>query len=632
MSSVSVNARNAGAPEIDLSVVIVVDCVYGEENPRQRSLDSEPHVEPDASSREATTTVLRRLSILDNKMENVTARLSTIEDRLTSLLDLHLSGSVQASHAARNPRNGTDAPNLASNQGQSVVAEQEAPAPMDVGVPEDVVAAAVDAYFFYCHNQPYSFFHEAHFRRRLSERTVPTHLLLTIVATAGRFCSHPYFTGRVHEASVDCANRAWKLIVSDCFTEGTGTEISAVQTVALLGLFDFTAGRSRHGSAWVKVGMSVRMAQDCGLMLENATHLPYMEQEERRRVFWSVYLLDRLVSCGRGRPPAIVDASCHLQLPCEEVVWKNEVWSKTQSLDEMTNRALTVPQSQGSFAHVIAMAQILGRSAQYMLQEFNIRSPHPPWDRSSDFAALESDLLHFESSLRIQQPLQQVLAPYISADGVVDYHTTGPIIFSRAFYHLCYCLLNHPFLLKRRIDTCRTLAPTSFLTRSSDLGWLHAQHMLALIRDARGLGCSFHSSSSGYCATVAGSIIALRTGDSDLAVSQRAQVLLEEALSYLDTLGRHWNNVSSMATVLRRMVYDGFLGGSLCSSELQRANITLAEEETLWAVVDYNTMSSTVSEEALNNNQDLSSIWLDSWTDLFGVSGDQIAPLTPNPL
>ncbi|KAJ0333805.1 hypothetical protein COL922a_010477 [Colletotrichum nupharicola] len=219
---------------------VSVNCVYGEENPQQRSLDSEPHVEPDASSREATTTVLRRLSILDNKMENVTARLSTIEDRLTSLLDLHLSGSVQASHAARNPRNGTDAPNLASNQGQSVVAEQDAPAPMDVGVPEDVFAAAVDAYFFYCHNQPYSFFHEAHFRRRLSERTVPTHLLLTIVATAGRFCSHPYFTGRVHEASVDCANRAWKLIVSDCFTEGTGTEISAVQTVALLGLFDFT--------------------------------------------------------------------------------------------------------------------------------------------------------------------------------------------------------------------------------------------------------------------------------------------------------------------------------------------------------------------------------------------------------
>lgn len=80
------------------------------------------------------------------------------------------------------------------------------------------------------------------------------------------------------------------------------------------------------------------------------------------------------------------------------------------------------------------------------------------------------------------------------------------------------------------------------------------------------------------------------------------------------------------------MLYDGFLGSSLCSSELQMANITLAGEETMWAVVDYNTMSSTVTEEASNNNQEPTSIWLDSWTDLFGVSGDQLAALATNPL
>ena len=52
----------------------------------------------------------------------------------------------------------------------------------------------------------------------------------------------------------------------------------------------------------------------------------------------------------------------------------------------------------------------------------------------------------------------------------------------------------------------------------------------------------------------------------------------------------------------------------------------------MWAVVDYNTMSSTVTEEASNNNQEPTSIWLDSWTDLFGVSGDQLAALATNPL
>ena len=310
----------------------------------------------------------------------------------------------------------------------------------------------------------------------------------------------------------------------------------------------YVAGRLRHGSAWVKVGLAVRMAQDCGLMLDNATHLPYAEQEERRRVFWSVYLLDRLVSCGRGRPPAIVDASCHVQLPCDESIWREGLWEKTQSLDEITNRTLSVAQRQCPSAQVIAIAHVLGRCAQYVLQDFNIRGPHPPWDPGSDFASIESDLLHFEAYLEIQRPVSEMLAPHISEDGVVDSQATGPIIFSRALFHLCYCLLNHPFLLRRRINTCRNLAPISFINRSSDLAWLHAQQMLALIRDARKLGCSFHSSSSGYAVTVAGSVIALRTYDPDSIASEQARILLEEALMYLDMIGHHWENVRTMVT------------------------------------------------------------------------------------
>ncbi len=295
--------------------------------------------------------------------------------------------------------------------------------------------------------------------------------------------------------------------------------------------------------------MAVRIAQDCGLMLDTATQLPYVEQEERRRVFWSVYFLDRLVSCGRSRPPAIVDASCQLQLPCEEAIWKEGLWCKTPSLDEITNRSHELPRRHSPFAQLIAISQILGRSSQYMLQEYNIRSPHPPWDPSSDFAALESDLLYFGASLEIRRSAKEVLSPHISMHGIVDYHNTGPILFSRALYHLAYCLLNHPFLLRRRIDTCRSPAPVSFLSRSFDSGWLHAQQLMQFIKEARDLGCSFHSSSSGYCLTVAGSILALRTYDSDPSTREKAQNLLDEVLGYLDAISHHWNNVSSMVRI-----------------------------------------------------------------------------------
>lgn len=196
------------------------------------------------------------------------------------------------------------------------------------------------------------------------------------------------------------------------------------------------------------------------------------------------------------------------------------------------------------------MAHVLGRCAQYVLQDSNIRCHYPPWDPGSDFASIESDLLNFEAYLEIQRPVSEMLAPHISAEGAVDSHSTGPIIFSRALFHLCYCLLNHPFLLRRRINACRNLAPISFINRSSDLAYLHAQRMLALVREARELGCSFHSSSSGYAIAVAGSVIALRTYDPDSIASGQAHILFEEALMHLDMIGQHWENVRTMVVLL----------------------------------------------------------------------------------
>lgn len=39
------------------------------------------------------------------------------------------------------------------------------------------------------------------------------------------------------------------------------------------------------------------------------------EAEKRRRVWYSIYVLDRLLSLQLGRPPAIHDEDCHVRLP-----------------------------------------------------------------------------------------------------------------------------------------------------------------------------------------------------------------------------------------------------------------------------------------------------------------------------
>lgn len=283
-------------------------------------------------------------------------------------------------------------------------------------------------------------------------------------------------------------------------------------------------------------------------MLDAAPHLPYAEQEERRRVFWSVYLLDRLVSCGRGRPPAIVDASCHLQLPCDDVIWKNGAWKKTPTLDELSNRALLHLERQGPFAHVIVMAYAVGRVAQYMLQEFNIRSRYPPWDSNSDFAALELELIHLETQLETTISIHDMITPLISSVGIVDHQSVGPIIFSRALFHLCKCMLNHPFLLRERLETSQLTAPANFLARAFETGWQHAQCMIELIRHARQLGCVFQSSFSGYCMIVAGSIAALNVHHTVAAIRATAEALVYESITYLEDVGQYWPNVSTMVS------------------------------------------------------------------------------------
>jgi Fungal specific transcription factor domain len=300
----------------------------------------------------------------------------------------------------------------------------------------------------------------------------------------------------------------------------------------------------------VKIGMAVRIAQDLRFMMDTATDLSYADQEERRRVFWSVYLLDRLVSCGRGRPPAILDASCQLQLPCDEQTWRDGNWKPTLTLEQLSNRTLLGAEQQGPFAHVVVMAYTLSRGAQYMLQEFNIRNRDPPWDANSDFAAIESDLLYLESHLEMRRPPMDIIAQYCSKDGKIDQHSAGPIVFSHALFHLCYCLLNHPFLLRRRLDTCRMAAPSSFLSRAFISGWEHAKRLTELLKDTRKAGCIAQTSFYGYCAAIAGTIASLHLHSDNNGMRQESSLLLKENIHYLEDISKYWKNVSSMVSLL----------------------------------------------------------------------------------
>jgi hypothetical protein len=284
-------------------------------------------------------------------------------------------------------------------------------------------------------------------------------------------------------------------------------------------------------------------------MMDVNTELSYADQEERRRVFWSLYLLDRIVSCGRARPPAILEASCQLQLPCDEGVWRAGVWQKTDTLDQLSNKALFDKENHGPFALVVIMAYILSRAAQYMLQEYNIRSRDPPWDPNSDFASISSDLLYIESQYDFEKPIKDLIADEFTEGGRIDQASASSMVFSRALFYLCHCLLNHPFLLRHRLETSNTRAPSTFLTRAFDFGRTCAKRLTHLLRDARSAGCFVNASFYGYCGVVAGTIEALYLHSEREDLRQESVECVHLSLVTLEEIGKYWANVSAMVSL-----------------------------------------------------------------------------------
>lgn len=455
--------------------------------------------------------------------------------------------------------------------------------------PDEIVQHLVDTYFIHAHNQPYAYFQEEHFRQLLGLMILPRCLIFAVLASSVRFSNHDYFQGRTHEAMESYARQAWLSVLNEHLTVENCPNLHVAQTTNLLAIVDFTAGRTSSG--WLKIGLAVRIAQDLQLMKEPSPMLPIVEQEERRRVFWSVYLLDKLVSCGKARPPAIADEDCHVQLPCEEEVFRTGTWKQTATLHQLLNWNTDLGEIRGHFTLAILVASALGRCARYVLHERETDDVLP-WDSRSEFAAINSFLLLTEQHLHVEDlSVNDIIANNTLPDGSLDHQTVGHAIFARVVFHLCHCLLNHPFLLALRLQKLKSKAPSSFLSRSFQTCSEHACKIPALLDQAQKAGCHVEASFYAYSTCLAGSVLSLFIHGAS-SKSQQPHELLEpgqQCLSILKDMGAFWDHASKMHTQLVNFDAHAQAFQRLIDPHAS-FEIEPELEALLWSMVDYGAM------------------------------------------
>lgn len=100
--------------------------------------------------------------------------------------------------------------------------------------PPHVFASLVDTFFLHVHNQPYGYFRESTFRRRLELGLIPKCLIYAMLASAVRFSTHEYFGGNHRDASETYARESWLGILVEHMTLEGGLNVHVVQAVTML--------------------------------------------------------------------------------------------------------------------------------------------------------------------------------------------------------------------------------------------------------------------------------------------------------------------------------------------------------------------------------------------------------------
>ncbi|KFZ15537.1 hypothetical protein V501_02668 [Pseudogymnoascus sp. VKM F-4519 (FW-2642)] len=122
-------------------------------------------------------------------------------------------------------------------------------------------------------------------------------------------------------------------------------------------------------------------------------------REERRRVWWLLYIADRHLALCYNTPLKILDVECHVYQPLDEVVWQNlESYLKAGRLPARYLGASSTMTGAGLFEFFLPVAAILGDIIDIHHQRF-----HPRLgllDRNSAIMEIENSLVTYETSLR----------------------------------------------------------------------------------------------------------------------------------------------------------------------------------------------------------------------------------------
>ncbi|KFA72777.1 hypothetical protein S40288_06383 [Stachybotrys chartarum IBT 40288] len=213
---------------------------------------------------------------------------------------------------------------------------QTRPLVREPSVPEDEdLEALLQAYFVNVH--PWiPMLHQGRLRRRLAdekERPKVQTILQSLVLVAVKYIDNMTVANRLLKTEQQAQEWRDYIVV----TAMRKMSVENLQALIMITFDDIGSGRASQ--AWSVVGAMTRIVDYLQLAVEtdemnrSSIFRPYIslhppadwtQAEERRRVFWNVFILDRFCSATTGWNTSLTSDDVHRRLPCDGITWRKE--------------------------------------------------------------------------------------------------------------------------------------------------------------------------------------------------------------------------------------------------------------------------------------------------------------------
>ncbi|KAF4974886.1 hypothetical protein FZEAL_8268 [Fusarium zealandicum] len=182
-------------------------------------------------------------------------------------------------------------------------------------LPPDIAPGRfVDAFFRHV-NRAYPFVDQVRIRHDLeslgdfspADQDPPMTLLYLVMAIG---CTSLARAGQIPSDTARRFDVVYPDIIQECLCNES---VESVQILVLLGLYSLFDPAAT--SAYSIVGIAARQAMVIGLTRpDDEPHTP-VETELRHRLYWSIFVLDRMMAASQGLPVALTDENANIPLP-----------------------------------------------------------------------------------------------------------------------------------------------------------------------------------------------------------------------------------------------------------------------------------------------------------------------------